>query len=206
MTGSDESGSDGTLGPAALGVDGSAQGLATGTQEVLFDLDEQVDDDIGYRGATACAAAGITYRQLDYWARTGLLIPSIRSAKGSGSARLYSFRDILVLRVIKRLLDTGVSLQNVRKAVDHLRERGVEDLSAITLMSDGATIFECVTEDEVIDIMRGGQGVFGIAIGRVRSEVAGTLARFPQENLDGEVVLPEGVTDELAARRSRKTG
>ncbi|MFI0432974.1 MAG: MerR family transcriptional regulator [Candidatus Nanopelagicales bacterium] len=187
-----------------MGADAGTVG--TGHQETLFDLDDQPADGIGYRGATACAAAGITYRQLDYWARTSLLVPSIRSAKGSGSARLYSFRDILVLRVIKRLLDTGVSLQNVRKAVDHLRERGVEDLSEITLMSDGATIFECVTEDEVIDIMRGGQGVFGIAIGRVRSEVAGTLARFPQENLDGEVVLPDGITDELAARRSRKTG
>lgn len=205
MAGTDESGSDGTLGPASLAAD-AAVGVGSGHQEALFDLEEQADEGIGYRGATACAAAGITYRQLDYWARTKLLVPSIRSAKGSGSARLYSFRDILVLRVIKRLLDTGVSLQNVRKAVDHLRERGVEDLSEITLMSDGATIFECVTEDEVIDIMRGGQGVFGIAIGRVRSEVAGTLARFPQENLEGEVVLPEGVTDELAARRSRKIG
>lgn len=176
-------------------------------QTTLFDDQIEAEhSDVGYRGATACTAAGITYRQLDYWARTGLLVPSIRSATGSGSQRLYSFRDIVVLRVIKRLLDTGVSLQNVRRAVDHLRERGVADLSEITLMSDGATIFECTTEDEVIDIMRGGQGVFGIAIGRVRSEVAGTLARFPQENLDGEIVLPEGVADELAARRSRKTG
>ncbi len=177
-----------------------------GQQGALFESDDVDSLDNGYRGAIACAAAGITYRQLDYWARTNLLIPSIRSAAGSGSQRLYSFKDILVLRIIKRLLDTGVSLQNVRKAVDHLRERGVEDLSEITLMSDGASIFECVTEDEVIDIMRGGQGVFGIAIGRVRSEVAGTLARFPQENLDGEVVMPDGVADELAARRSRKTG
>jgi DNA-binding transcriptional MerR regulator len=191
--------SEGTFGAEA----GSA---AVGQQGALFESDTPDSTFIGYRGATACAATGITYRQMDYWARTGLLVPSIRSAKGSGSQRLYSFRDILVLRIIKRLLDTGVSLQNVRKAVDHLRERGVEDLSEITLMSDGASIFECTTEDEVIDIMRGGQGVFGIAIGRVRSEVAGTLARFPQESLDGDVVLPDGVTDELAVRRSRKTG
>ncbi|MDQ1249351.1 MAG: hypothetical protein QG597_3726 [Actinomycetota bacterium] len=183
-----------------------ADSAARGEQAALFESEEPDSKFIGYRGATACAATGITYRQMDYWARTGLLVPSIRSAKGSGSQRLYSFRDILVLRIIKRLLDTGVSLQNVRKAVDHLRERGVEDLSEITLMSDGASIFECTTEDEVIDIMRGGQGVFGIAIGRVRSEVAGTLARFPQESLDGDVVLPDGVTDELAVRRSRKTG
>ena len=185
--------------------DGAGNGV-TEHQEALFADEFASDDEIGYRGATACTATGITYRQLDYWARTHLLVPSIRTAAGSGSQRLYSFKDILVLRIIKRLLDTGVSLQNVRSAVEHLRERGVEDLSEITLMSDGATIYECTTEDEVIDIMRGGQGVFGIAIGRVRSEVAGTLAKFPQENLDGEVVLPRGVTDELAARRSRKTG
>lgn len=177
-----------------------------GQQEALFASDDVPAEGVGYRGSTACAAAGITYRQLDYWARTGLLVPSIRSAAGSGSQRLYSFRDILVLRVIKRLLDTGVSLQNVRRAVEALRERGIEDLSEITLMSDGASIFECTTEDEVIDIMRGGQGVFGIAIGRVRTEVAGTLARFPQESVEGEVVMPDGLNDELAARRTRRTG
>src|SRR6058998_4420087 len=86
-------------------------------------------DDVGYRGPTACSAAGITYRQLDYWARTGLVVPSVRSASGSGSQRLYSFKDILVLKVVKRLLDTGVSLQNIRVAVDALRSRGVDDLA-----------------------------------------------------------------------------
>ena len=89
---------------------------------------------IGYRGATACSAAGITYRQLDYWARTGLLEPSIRNAAGSGSARLYGFQDILVLKIIKRLLDAGVSLQNIRTAVEHLRSRGIQDLEKMTLM------------------------------------------------------------------------
>ena len=79
---------------------------------------DEVDTDlVGYRGPTACAAAGITYRQLDYWARTGLVAPSVRTATGSGTQRLYSFRDILVLKVVKRLLDTGVSLQNIRTAV-----------------------------------------------------------------------------------------
>ena len=94
---------------------------------------------LGYRGPTACPAAGITYRQLDYWARTGLVVPSVRSAAGSGSQRLYSFKDILVLKVVKRLLDTGVSLQNIRIAVEHLRARGVDDLARITLLSDGTT-------------------------------------------------------------------
>ena len=86
----------------------------------------------------ACRAAGITYRQLDYWARTGLVEPTIRGAKGSGSQRLYSFRDILVLKVVKRLLDTGVSLQQIRTAVSHLHDNGIEDLASLTLMSDGA--------------------------------------------------------------------
>src|SRR6185295_1540125 len=91
-------------------------------QGLLFDDDvSPLPSDAGYRGPTACNAAGITYRQLDYWARTGLVEPSVRGATGSGTQRLYSFRDILVLKVIKRLLDAGISLQQIRQAVAHLR-------------------------------------------------------------------------------------
>jgi len=154
----------------------------------------------GYRGPTACAAAGITYRQLDYWARTGLVEPSVRPAHGSGSQRLYSFRDILMLKVVKRLLDTGVSLQNIRVAVTHLRERGVEDLTQITLMSDGTTVYECTSPDEVVDLVQGGQGVFGIAVGRVVREVEGSLAELPAER-----AADTSSADELAARRQRRT-
>ena len=138
----------------------------------------QTNFDIGYRGATACSAAGITYRQLDYWARTGLVEPSIRSAGGSGTQRLYGFRDILVLKIVKRLLDAGVSLQNIRTAVDHLRGRGVTELESITLMSDGASIYECASADEMYDLVQGGQGVFGIAVGRVWHEVEGSLSNL----------------------------
>jgi len=132
-------------------------------QGVLFD-DGRVtyDETTGYRGPTACKAAGITYRQLDYWARTGLVEPTVRPATGSGTQRLYGFRDILVLRVVKRLLDSGVSLQQIRTAVTHLRERGVEDLSHITLMSDGASVYECTSDDEVIDLVQGGQATSGL--------------------------------------------
>ena len=160
--------------------------------------------DVGYRGPIACTAAGITYRQLDYWARTGLVEPTVRTAHGSGSQRLYSFRDILVLKVVKRLLDTGVSLQNIRTAVEHLRERGVDDLAQITLMSDGASVYECTQPDEVIDLVQGGQGVFGIAVGRVWREVEGSLAELPSERADGGTdVSAESVAgDELAARRA----
>ena len=83
--------------------------------------------------STACKVAGITYRQLDYWARTGLVVPSVRDASGSGTQRLYSFRDIVVLKVVKRLLDAGVSLQNIRKAIETLRQWGEDDLATMTL-------------------------------------------------------------------------
>lgn len=165
-------------------------------------LNEGRASDIGYRGATACSAAGITYRQLDYWARTGLVEPSIRSAMGSGTQRLYGFRDILVLKIVKRLLDAGVSLQNIRTAVEYLRNRGVTELERITLMSDGASIYECSSPDEIIDLLQGGQGVFGIAVGKVWSEVEGSLASLPGE-IAGEIVSGEG-NDELAQRRKRK--
>jgi DNA-binding transcriptional MerR regulator len=161
-------------------------------------------DEIGYRGATACAAAGISYRQLDYWARTGLLEPSVRTASGSGTARLYGFRDILVLKIVKRLLDAGVSLQNIRTAVNHLRSRGVTELESITLMSDGASIYECSSADEIVDLLQGGQGVFGIAVGKVWHEVEGSLATL-QGELNGEVVLAgDESNDELSQRRKAK--
>jgi len=158
--------------------------------------------EIGYRGATACSAAGISYRQLDYWARTGLVEPSIRTASGSGSARLYGFRDILVLKIVKRLLDAGVSLQNIRTAVSHLRNRGVTDLERITLMSDGASIYECASPDEIIDLLAGGQGVFGIAVGKVWSEVEGSLATLAGE-VNGETIVSQN-SDELSLRRKAK--
>ena len=162
----------------------------------------QTDFEIGSRGATACAAAGITYRQLDYWARTGLVEPSIRSAGGSGTQRLYGFRDILVLKIVKRLLDAGVSLQNIRTAVDHLRGRGVTELERITLMSDGASIYECASADEMYDLVQGGQGVFGIAVGRVWHEVEGSLSNL-QGEVNGQIVGGEN-NDELSQRRARK--
>ena len=163
----------------------------------------------GYRGPAACAAAGITYRQLDYWARTGLVEPSVRAAHGSGSQRLYSFRDILVLKVVKRLLDTGISLQQIRAAVQHLHDRGSADLAQVTLMSDGVSVYECTSTDEVVDLLQGGQGVFGIALGRVWREVEGDLAVLPAVRAeDGLVAVPpggSGFQDDLAKRRLRRT-
>jgi DNA-binding transcriptional MerR regulator len=205
---------------------GTAPGSAAPgeSQGSLFDVDEITESraeasetdlesaGIGYRGPTACSAAGITYRQLDYWARTGLVEPSVRAAHGSGSQRLYSFRDILVLKVVKRLLDTGISLQQIRAAVQHLRDRGTDDLAQVTLMSDGVSVYECTSADEVVDLLQGGQGVFGIALGRVWREVEGDLAVLPAVRAeDGLVAVNPGspddpaFRDDLAKRRLRRT-
>lgn len=175
-------------------------------QGVLFGTAlEDLDENVGYRGPTACKAAGITYRQLDYWARTGLVEPTVRTATGSGTQRLYGFRDILVLRVVKRLLDSGVSLQQIRTAVESLRERGVDDLSRITLMSDGASVYECTSDDEVIDLVQGGQGVFGIALGKVWRELEGSLSSLPADRGDAPPVAADDAVDELAARRAQRS-
>jgi DNA-binding transcriptional MerR regulator len=214
-------GDDGSQSPRQQGTlfdDSEVPGLPGGSatqgiqdaseQDVLGDQGE-VPGEIGYRGPTACSAAGITYRQLDYWARTGLVEPSVRAAHGSGSQRLYSFRDILVLKVVKRLLDTGISLQQIRAAVQHLRDRGGADLAQVTLMSDGVSVYECTSADDVVDLLAGGQGVFGIALGRVWREVEGDLAVLPAVRAeDGLVAVPPGgagYQDDLAKRRLRRT-
>ncbi|MFV8380100.1 MerR family transcriptional regulator [Corynebacterium hindlerae] len=168
-------------------------------QGSLFDVGP--DQEVGYRVPIACQVAGITYRQLDYWARTKLVVPSIRSAHGSGSQRLYSFKDILVLKIVKGLLDTGISLQNIRLAVEKLRDLGVDDLANITLVSDGTTVYECRSNEEVIDLLGGGQGVFGIAVPGIMKELTGTISQFPSERIDEE---SEVLADELAARRRRR--
>ncbi|MGW3121900.1 MerR family transcriptional regulator [Streptomyces sp. NPDC001107] len=176
--------------PAAVPSSGGAASMAS--------------EQIGYRGPTACAAAGITYRQLDYWARTGLVEPSVRPAHGSGTQRLYSFRDVVVLKIVKRFLDTGVSLQNIRTAVVHLRERGFRDLERMTLMSDGATVYECTSPDEVHALLQGGQGIFGIAVGVVWRDVDSALSQLHGERIDtGETLVGHNPADELARRRNR---
>jgi DNA-binding transcriptional MerR regulator len=133
-------------------------------------------DEQGYRVPEVCRIVGITYRQLDYWARTDLVTPSIRDASGSGSQRLYSFQDLVTLRVIKNLLDTGVALQRVRRAVEHLGSLD-RPLAGVTLMSDGAGVYEAHSPEAVVDLLRQGQGVFAIAIDRVAADVESAVAK-----------------------------
>jgi DNA-binding transcriptional MerR regulator len=176
---------------------GERAGEPYGAELLFTDGLPELDDQVGYRGAVAARAAGITYRQLDYWARTELVEPTVRGATGSGSQRLYGFRDILVLKLVKRLLDTGISLQQIRTAVEQLRAAGVRDLAGTTLMSDGASVYLCTSNDEVIDLVSRGQGVFGIAVGKVLREVESELVEF-------EAQEPAAV-DDLAARRAART-
>ena len=140
----------------------------------------------GYRAPQVCKVVGISYRQLDYWARTDLLKPSLREAEGSGTQRLYSFTDLVQLRVIKRLLDTGISLAKIRKAVEWLRSEMQRDhpLEDSTLLSDGIDIWTSDNSDEtqeyLMDILRRGQGVFAIAVGQVQRDLEGeSLELFP---------------------------
>src|SRR5688572_10780904 len=116
----------------------------------------------GFRGPQVCKIVGISYRQLDYWARTDLIRPSIADARGSGTQRLYSYRDLLELKVIKRLLDAGISLQSARKAVDALRQVG--DVASANLVLNGSQPVLAQGDDQLIDLLKGGQGVLNIVL------------------------------------------
>ena len=129
----------------------------------------------GFAAPEVCKIVQITYRQLDYWARTGLVTPSIRDAQGSGTQRLYSFQDLVSLKVIKNLLDTGISLQRVRKAVEYLQEMD-RPTHGVTLMSDGRGVYEAHSPEAVIDLLNKGQGVFAIALDKVWDDLEGNLA------------------------------
>lgn len=132
----------------------------------------------GFRVPDVIRIVGITYRQLDYWARTELVTPSIRDAKGSGTQRLYSFQDLVTLRVIKNLLDTGVSLQRVRRAVEHLQAME-RPIAGVTLMSDGHGVYEAHSPEAVIDLLQSGQGVFAIALDKVWDDLEDRVAAKP---------------------------
>ena len=150
---------------------------------------------LGYRAPLVCRLVGISYRQLDYWARTDLIKPSVQDARGSGSQRLYSFPDVVQLKVIKRLLDAGMSLKRIRQAVEILRQqlRSERPLADVTLLSDGSTIYAATSPDEVVDVFRRGQGVFGIAVGPVQDELEGELHDlFPE--FEGEAIAKAEAT------------
>jgi DNA-binding transcriptional MerR regulator len=150
--------------------------------------------DDGYRGPQACSIVGITYRQLDYWARTGLVRPSLKDAQGSGSQRLYSFRDLVHLRVIKNLLDAGVNLPQIRRAIRYVDEELKAPLEEVTLLSDGTSVYAATSDKDIVDLLQRGQGVFGIALGKVYEDIQGSLREL----------VP--LTDEAGETKARQAG
>ncbi len=138
------------------------------------------DDGVGYRGPQVCKIVGITYRQLDYWARTDLIRPSVADARGSGTQRRYSYRDLVELKVIKGLLDAGVSLQSCRRAIEYLRNHMGEDIATASLVINGSGSVLVRTDGELVDLVRRGQGVLSIvALGGVKDELDAAITDLP---------------------------
>jgi len=140
-----------------------------------------VDDSTGFSGRRAAEIVGITYRQLDYWARTDLIRPSLADAAGSGSRRSYSYRDLLELKVVKNLLDAGIKLESVREAFTYLREHLGEDVASVNLVISGHRSVLVRTGEEIVDLLREGQGVLNILpLGGVKDEVDAAIVEFPR--------------------------
>ncbi|HEX2241254.1 MAG TPA: MerR family transcriptional regulator [Actinomycetota bacterium] len=162
----------------------------------------------GYRGPQTCKIVGITYRQLDYWTRTGLVAPTVQDARGSGTQRLYSFNDLLQLKVIKSLTDAGASLQKIRQAIDYVRNNLSDDWSTLTIVTDGAGVYACTSDTEVVDLLRSGQGVLGavVAVDKIRDQLQGTLRELRPVSSAGEYAEPESATKRSSRRVSVKEG
>jgi DNA-binding transcriptional MerR regulator len=152
----------------------------------------------GFRGPKVCSIVGITYRQLDYWTRTNLVQASISGARGSGTQRLYSYRDLLELKVIKQLLDAGISLQSARKALDVLRQSG-DDVATANLVLSGNKSVLARDDGQLVDLLKGGQGVLNIVL-----PLAGVV-----EELDAEIKKlerPERTTAATGGSRQAAAG
>jgi DNA-binding transcriptional MerR regulator len=137
-------------------------GLPPKVEQGVLSAEGEEWAETGFGGPEVCRIVGITYRQLDYWARTDLLRPSLADAQGSGTQRRYSYRDLVALKVIKSLLDGGVSLQTARRAIDYLREHLGEDLASASLVIEGTSSVLARTGDDIVDLVRKGQGVLNI--------------------------------------------
>lgn len=134
----------------------------------------------GFSGAQVCAVVGITYRQLDYWARTDLVRPSLAEARGSGTQRRYSYRDLVRLKVVKSLLDAGVKLQSARTAIQYLRDDLGEDWDTASLVLDGTNSVLARDGETLVDLVRRGQGVLNIVpLGSVVGEVDAAIVDLP---------------------------
>ncbi len=161
-------------------------------------------EEIGFRGPQVCRVVGISYRQLDYWARTGLLRPSLADAAGSGTQRRYSYRDLVALKVIKSLLDAGVSLQTARKAIEYLRGHLGGEVSSASLVLNGAHSVLVRTGADLVDLVRHGQGVLNIVpLGPMVEELEARLHELEPGSEPGAETTAE--TGAAVPRRRAKT-
>ena len=142
------------------------------------------DTSDNYRSQDVCKLTGLTYKQLDYYDRTKFLSPSINKALGYGTKRMYSFSDMLKLKVVKNLLDAGIGLQKIRKTKKYLEMtgNGDDDFLKVTLISDGNTVFACYSDQEIIDTLNSGQAVFGIALEKVYKKLKEDVGKFVFDN------------------------
>ncbi|PXY82767.1 MerR family transcriptional regulator [Bifidobacterium asteroides] len=184
-----------------------AEEVPTLVQGELFSAEQAEGLTRGYRGTVAAKVAGITYRQLDYWARKRIVEPSIKASHGSGSRRLYSFKDVVILAVLKRLLDAGVNLVNATSTVAYLERRTVSQLEHVTVVCDGDQVVECSSPDQVFTLMQSGRAVFAISIGAIWHRMDLELQTCDHVDLTtGQLTpgLPERPIDELTAMRLRQ--
>lgn len=158
------------------------------------------DREQGYRAPQVCGIVGITYRQLDYWARTGFVVPSLQQAKGSGTQRLYSFADLVQLKVVKRLIDAGMDVKRIRRAFAELSDQDSswnwED-GKVTLVSDGSSIYALKSPEEIIDIFRRGQAVMGVTLGPLVEEISGDVHELAKTTTLEEGYRPAGARAEV---------
>ena len=167
-----------------------------GTDDEAAAASAAVPADLGYSGTQTAKVVGISYRQLDYWARTDLIRPSLSDAAGSGSRRRYSYNDLLELKAIKKLLDAGIKLEQVRKVFAYLREHVATDIAAAHIVIDGGSVMLC-DGDQLVDVLQNGQGVLNVlSLGGVRDELEADLA--PSR---AEIDAPTGDTTPAAQRR-----
>ncbi len=135
-----------------------------------------------YSSSEVCNIIGFTYKQLDYYDRTDFIKPTVNKAGGYGSRRMYSFNDLIKLKIIKRLIEAGISLQKLRKTKKYLDEydnnSDSDSFLKLTLISDGNTVYACNSDREIIDTLKSGQGVFGIALGKVYSDLNGDIEKY----------------------------
>ena len=164
------------------------------TQQTDHSLDSVMakPDELGFSGTRAAKVVGITYRQLDYWARTDLIRPSLNDAAGSGSRRRYSYNDLLELKAIKKLLDAGIKLEQVRNVFEYLRKHVSTDIAAAHIVIDGSSV-NLYDDGQLIDVLQRGQGVLNVlSMGGVKSELEADLAPSEAEHEHADAIRKIG--------------